>query len=118
MLFWEKIAERTKYTGDDKLASEATAIVVAIRKFAGSKVYKNQLAHDPSDLNRAREIASMTDVIPVGILYHNPEVPCYEDLRNAGSLRSPDLIRSGLEAEFDKFTIWPQAAERGKRAAA
>ena len=25
--------------------------------------------------------ASMDDVVPVGILYHNPDVPCYEDLR-------------------------------------
>ena len=83
-----------------------------------SRVYKNQEVHDPLNLDRAREIASLSDVIPVGILYHNPEVPCYEELRHAGALRSPEMIRSGLEAEFDKFTIWPQAAERRTRAAA
>jgi 2-oxoglutarate ferredoxin oxidoreductase subunit beta len=43
----------------------------------------------------------------VGIIYHNPDVPCYEEVRHAGKLRSPELIRNGLEAEFDKFTIWP-----------
>ena len=71
------------------------------------KIYRNQIVHDPADINRAREIASSEDPIPVGILYHNPQVPCYEDLRGAGMLRTTDTIRSSLEAEFDKFTVWP-----------
>ena len=71
------------------------------------KIYRNQIVHDPADINRAREIASSEDPIPVGILYHNPRVPCYEDLRGAGKLRTTDTIRSSLEAEFDKFTVWP-----------
>ncbi len=75
------------------------------------KVYTNQQRHDPADLDRAREIASVTDPIPVGILYHDPDVPCYEDLRATATLRTPELIRTGLEAELDKFTIWPQADE-------
>ena len=75
-----------------------------------SQVYRNRLEHDPSNLNRARELASETDQIPVGILFRDPSVPCYEDLRQSGKLRTPALIQSGLEAEFDKFTVWPQAA--------
>jgi len=77
------------------------------------KVYRNQLAHDPSDLDRARQLASDTDTIPVGILYRNRNVPCYEDLRRSERLRTPDLIKSGLEAEFDKFTVWPQGQHAG-----
>jgi 2-oxoglutarate ferredoxin oxidoreductase subunit beta len=73
-----------------------------------AKVYKNQERHDPADINRAREIASILDPIPVGILYRNPDVPCYEDLRDAGQMRSTTMIKKGLEAEFDKFTVWPQ----------
>lgn len=72
------------------------------------KIYGNQLEHDPSNIHRAREVASSEDPIPVGILYRNPEVPCYEDLRGAGQLRTAAGIRSTLEAEFDKFTVWPQ----------
>jgi 2-oxoglutarate ferredoxin oxidoreductase subunit beta len=72
------------------------------------KVFKNQVQHDPSNLDRAREIASNTDLIPVGILYHNPEVPCYEDLRAGTELRTTAYLKKGLEAEFDKFTVWPQ----------
>jgi 2-oxoglutarate ferredoxin oxidoreductase subunit beta len=79
-----------------------------VRPSAGlAKVYRNQQEHDPSDINRAREVASLEDPIPVGILYQNPDVPCYEELRNAGQLRTADYIKAGLEAEFDKFTIWP-----------
>jgi 2-oxoglutarate ferredoxin oxidoreductase subunit beta len=72
------------------------------------KVYHNKLAHDPSNLDRAREVASHNDKIPVGILYRNPEVPCYEELRAGGPLRTTEYVRSGLEAELDKFTVWPQ----------
>jgi 2-oxoglutarate ferredoxin oxidoreductase subunit beta len=76
-----------------------------------AKVYSNKQAHDPLDMNRAREIASATEPVPVGILYHNPDVPCYEELRHAGQIRTPDFIKTGLEAEFDKFTVWPQQTD-------
>jgi 2-oxoglutarate ferredoxin oxidoreductase subunit beta len=45
--------------------------------------------------------------MPVGILYRNPDVPLYEDLRGTGQVQSPALIKSQLEAEFDKCTVWP-----------
>jgi len=72
------------------------------------KIYKNVEEHDPSNIDRAREVASIDDPIPVGIIYRNPQVPCYEELRGAGALRTADSIRTSLDAEFDKFTIWPQ----------
>lgn len=77
-----------------------------------AKVYRNQREHDPSNIDRAREISSITDPIPVGILYRNDDVPCYEELRNAGQLRTSEYIRAGLEAEFDKFTVWPEDADQ------
>jgi 2-oxoglutarate ferredoxin oxidoreductase subunit beta len=72
-----------------------------------ARTYKNQIEHDPSNIDRAREIASSEDPIPVGILYRNDAVPCYEDLRNAGQMRTTEQIRAGFEAELDKFTVWP-----------
>ncbi len=75
---------------------------------AAARIYPNRERHDPSNLNRAREIASDADTIPLGILYRNPDVPCYEDLCAGGPVRTPELIRAGLEAEFDKVTVWPQ----------
>jgi 2-oxoglutarate ferredoxin oxidoreductase subunit beta len=75
-----------------------------------SSVYRNRIEHDPSNLNRARELAGKIDEIPVGILYHAPDVPCYEDLRRSAQPRTREYIQAGLEAEFDKFTVWPQGS--------
>jgi 2-oxoglutarate ferredoxin oxidoreductase subunit beta len=74
-----------------------------------AKVYTNQREHDASSIDRAREIASSEDPIPVGILFRDETVPCYEDLRHAGQPHTPELVRRGLEAELDKFTVWPGA---------
>lgn len=74
-----------------------------------NKVYRNQLVHDPSNIDRAREIAGGTDPIPVGILYQNPDVARLEVVRGAGRVRTSETVQKGLEAEFDKFTIWPDA---------
>jgi 2-oxoglutarate/2-oxoacid ferredoxin oxidoreductase subunit beta len=82
-----------------------------------ARTYQNRIEHDPADIDRAREIASEEDPIPVGILYHNPEVPCYEDLRGAGQMRTVEQIRAGFEAELDKFTVWPESDARSRRAA-
>jgi len=82
-----------------------------------SSAYRNQREHDPIDIDRAREIASLEDPIPVGILYRNPDAPCYEDLRHPGQLRSPEYIRAGLNREFDKYTVWPDDASQTKRVA-
>jgi 2-oxoglutarate ferredoxin oxidoreductase subunit beta len=81
-----------------------------------AKVYTNQQEHDPSDIHRAREIASGDDPIPVGILYHNPDVPVYEELRKAGQIRSVARLKAGLEAELDKFTVWPEDSGQPRQA--
>ena len=70
-----------------------------------ARVYKNQLEHDPRDIHRAREIASDTDTIPVGILYRNPDVPCYEDTRHSGALRTAEAIKKNFNAELDKYSV-------------
>ncbi|MBI2015824.1 MAG: 2-oxoglutarate oxidoreductase [Chloroflexi bacterium] len=80
---------------------------------AVAATYRNQREHDPSDMNAAREIASVDDPIPVGILYHDPSAPRYEEIRNGGSVRTRETIRRGLEAELDRLTIWPEAPAAG-----
>jgi 2-oxoglutarate ferredoxin oxidoreductase subunit beta len=75
-----------------------------------SSVYRNRIEHDPSNLNRARELAGNVNEIPVGILYHDPSVPCYEDLRRSTTPRTREYIQAGLEAELDKVTVWPGGA--------
>ena len=80
-----------------------------------ARVYSNQAPHDPADLDAARRVASSVEPIPVGILYRNPDVPCYEDLRRSERLRTPNNIRAGFESELDKFTVWPQGADPERR---
>ena len=60
----------------------------------------------------AREIASTQGDIPVGILYRNPSVPCYEETRGVDRIVTPEWTRSGLNAELDKYTVWPQEESR------
>ena len=72
-----------------------------------SGVYRNKEEHDPANRNRAREIASTYDPMPVGVLYRNAAMPCYEDLRKPDRLYTPNVVKAVLEKEFDKFTIYP-----------
>ncbi len=72
-----------------------------------SRIYRHQEVHDPSNLNRARELASITDPIPVGIFYRNPDVPRYEDVITPEGLFTPEVVRTNVERELDRFTVWP-----------
>ena len=71
------------------------------------RTYKQRVEHDPSNLSRARDLASDAENIPVGILYRNPAVPCYEDLIRPDMLRTPEVTRAALDKEMDKYTIRP-----------
>jgi 2-oxoglutarate ferredoxin oxidoreductase subunit beta len=74
------------------------------------RIYRNQEVHDPSDRNRAREIASSHDPIPVGVLYRNPDIPCYEDLQVPDKINTSEGVADFLKTEFDKVTIDPTGA--------
>jgi 2-oxoglutarate/2-oxoacid ferredoxin oxidoreductase subunit beta len=78
-------------------------------KPALAKTYRNQIEHDPSDLNRARELVSDPNVTPVGIIYRNENVPCYEVIQKRDQTYTPEMIEQVLNAEFDQFTVQPRA---------
>ncbi len=69
------------------------------------KIYKNQEEHNPADLNRAREIAEMTDQVPLGILYRDENVARYEQAIKTERKPSTELRRKVLETAFDNFGI-------------
>jgi 2-oxoglutarate ferredoxin oxidoreductase subunit beta len=71
---------------------------------AVAKVYKNHLGHDPSNMAKARQIADITDRIPIGVLYQTDR-PCYEDLHQRDRSFTPEIKQAMLEREFDKFAI-------------
>jgi 2-oxoglutarate ferredoxin oxidoreductase subunit beta len=69
------------------------------------RMYKNQLAHDPTDLAGARRLADRTDMIPIGLLYSNPDAPVYDDHSNRGlGMDAATRVRA-LEQELDHFTV-------------
>jgi len=61
--------------------------------------------HDVSDLPEAFRLAHDTSRIPLGLLYHNPEAPCYEDLSSQGVDMTPQQRINGLNRVLDKLTI-------------
>ncbi|MFQ5438384.1 MAG: thiamine pyrophosphate-dependent enzyme [Paracoccaceae bacterium] len=75
-----------------------------------SRIYKNQETHDPLDMERALAISALNEEIPVGILYADPSVPCYDDLRAGERPNTPALVQTVLNEEFDKVGIWPDSA--------
>lgn len=70
-----------------------------------SNVYKNQIEHDPSNINRARELASQEGVAPVGVLYRNPNVAVYDEMRRPARAMTVDMRREALEAQLDRFAV-------------
>ncbi len=69
------------------------------------RLFPNQLEHDPSDLSRAFTVAADRSKIPVGLLYHNPDAPCYEDLSSEGVDMTPEDRLAGFNAALDRMTI-------------
>jgi hypothetical protein len=68
------------------------------------------MAHDTSDLNRAREVAGMEDKVPVGILYRDESVPCYDELRKPRRQQVGEQTQSVLDNAFDRFGIFPSTS--------
>ena len=73
-----------------------------------ARAYKQHQEHDPSNLVEARRIVGTSERLPVGIIYRNPDVPCYEDMRMPDRMFTPEDVKKGLDEELDKFTIWPR----------
>lgn len=63
------------------------------------------LEHDPRNRTRAWELAVDDTRIPVGLLYHDPHAPCYEDLSSQGNSMTPEQKLAGLNTALDRFTI-------------
>jgi 2-oxoglutarate ferredoxin oxidoreductase subunit beta len=70
-----------------------------------ARQFPNHREHDPADLTGARDIAQDQSRIPVGLLYHNPDAPCYEDLSSRGGDMTPARKLAGLDSALDDFTI-------------
>ncbi|MCA9735420.1 MAG: 2-oxoglutarate oxidoreductase [Deferribacteres bacterium] len=77
------------------------------------KIYKSQEEHDPSNLNRARELAEREDCLPVGILYRNENVEVYDETRRRKRAVTHEMRKAALEKEFSKFLVEPVTGGNG-----
>lgn len=74
------------------------------------KVFKTQQEHDPSDINKARELAGYEEKLPVGILYRNESVPRYDEIRRPERVPTAEQRRETLDRAFDTFGIFPRSS--------
>ncbi|TWT79459.1 2-oxoglutarate oxidoreductase subunit KorB [Planctomycetes bacterium CA13] len=63
-------------------------------------------AHDQRNINAAQKVAVTVDPAPMGLIYHNPELPVYEDVRHERHER-PDhaTFVDLLDKTLDRFTV-------------
>ena len=69
------------------------------------RLFPNQTEHDPSDLATGWKLAADQQRLPVGLLYHNPHAPCYEDLSSQGVDMTPEEKLAGINAALDRFAV-------------
>ncbi len=81
---------------------------------AMAKLYPTHEEHDPSNINRARELADREDKVPVGILYRNSAIQRYDEEQRPQRMPSWELNKSVLEELFDKHGIFPNGNGRTK----
>jgi 2-oxoglutarate ferredoxin oxidoreductase subunit beta len=68
--------------------------------------FKNQIEHDPADLNKARELADQSEVVfPIGLFYRNPLAERYDNLTVHGMGMSPSEKTAAVEKALDQFTV-------------
>ena len=82
-------------THDDGIQADETAM----RRFT------NRVEHDPTDINTAREIAGREDVLPIGLLFSDPQCPIYEDFTTQGLDMTTEQKIEALNQELDRFAI-------------
>ncbi len=74
-------------------------------KSSATKSFKNVIEHDPSDINKARELSQIEDKIPVGLFYSNTENPRYDEYGAHNMGMSTTEKKKALENLLDNYTI-------------
>ena len=68
------------------------------------KAYSTRVAHDPSDLAAARQVAGATDHIHLGLLFRDPSHPRYEEIRRVAPRTAEERL-TRLGAELDRYAV-------------
>lgn len=63
-------------------------------------------AHNQRDINEAQRVAVTVDPAPMGLIYHNPDIPCYEEIRWSRQQRpGHQEFVERLDATMDRFAV-------------
>ena len=68
------------------------------------RTYRNRLAHDPHDLDRARALARPSERIRLGVFYRSEQSVRYDTLRRA-AVKAPAERLALLNTELDKYAV-------------
>ena len=68
------------------------------------RIYKNQLHHDPRDLDAARRLASAEGPIRLGVFYRDPTRPRYDEIRRTPRRTAEEKVEL-LNQELDRHAI-------------
>ncbi len=68
------------------------------------EIYKNQIIHDPGNLDEARRLAEPFDSFRLGIFYRNEQRPRYEDLRRLPVHTAEERVEL-LNEELDRYAV-------------
>jgi 2-oxoglutarate ferredoxin oxidoreductase subunit beta len=69
------------------------------------RLFPNHAEHDPTDLAAALTIAANDSILPLGILYRNPDAICYDQISSVGLEMSADERLAGMNQALDHFAI-------------
>lgn len=69
-----------------------------------ARLYSNQVAHDPHDLEAARRLAGVTDRVQLGVFYRDDSKPRYEETRRVPPRTAAERVAL-IEAEFDRYAV-------------
>ena len=72
---------------------------------AVKRMFQNTQEHDPSNIHEARMLAEDASLLPMGLLYHNPDAVRYDELSAVGLGMSVEEKMAGLNTALDHFAI-------------
>jgi len=72
---------------------------------AADRYFSNRVAHDPADIDEARELAQRSDVWPIGLFYQDRDAPRYDAFtaEGIGTPRAEKL--AALRKELEKYRV-------------
>ena len=69
-----------------------------------TKIYKNRVVHDPSDIDAARSMAKESENLRIGVFFRDEDRPIYEETRHLSHL-TVDQKMEIMEKEFDRYAV-------------